>query len=42
MTDEIAQDLILLGLISGSPIDVLITVITCRNMADLSVFSIVL
>lgn len=42
MIHEIAQDLILLGYISGSPVDVLSTVVRCRKMADLSIFSIVL
>lgn len=40
--EEIAQDLILLGFMSESVVDVLITVVRCRQMTDISLWFIVL
>lgn len=40
--EEIAQDLILLGFMSESVVDVLITVVRCRQMTDISLCFIVL
>lgn len=36
MIDDLSQDLILLGFISKSPVDMLIAVVTCGKMAHIS------